>query len=78
MEGVEHRDVGPYRFSLFVIPEGDHWRWQVNRIKLGSQFASHWGEPVPGGSGTASFAHEAREKATAFLKEFLKTHPDGA
>ena len=78
MEGIEHRDVGLYRFTLFVIPEGDHWRWQVNRAKLNAQFASRWGEPLPGGSGTAPWASEAKEKGTAFLTEFLKKHPDGA
>ncbi len=76
-QGVEHRDVGLYRFSLYVIPEGDHWRWQVNRVKLGLQFASQWGEPVPGGSGTAPWATEAREKANKFLTAFLKDHPQG-
>jgi hypothetical protein len=77
-ESVEHRDVGLYRFTVYVVPEGDHWRWQVNRTKLGSQFASRWGEPLPGGTGTASWGSEAKEKANAFLRAYLKNHPDGA
>jgi len=76
-QGVEHRDVGPYRFSLFVIPEGDHWRWQVNRVKLDLQLTSQWGEPVPGGTGTAPWAADAREQANKFFMAFLKDHPNG-
>lgn len=77
-ESIDHRDVGLYRFTVFVVPEGDHWRWQVNRTKLALQFGSRWGEPLPGGTGTAPWASEAKEKANAFLRAYLKDHPDGA
>ncbi len=74
-EAVRHKDVGRYRFSLFALPEGDHHRWQVTRIDLGSDTIDHFGRQLAGG--TARNESEAWKLAETWLDEYLKNHPSG-
>lgn len=71
--GVKHRVVGYRRFSLFVLPEGDHFRWQVNRTDMNAEANDHFGERMA--TGTAQNETEAWGRVESWVDEYLQGAP---
>ncbi len=54
------RRVGDYEFTTFAVPEGDHWRWQVNRADMGLDTLDHVGRKVAQGATGRAATEEGR------------------
>ncbi len=67
--GVRHKRVGDYQYAVFVLPDGDHYRWTVTRSDMSEGVSDRFGKQLT--TGTAKDEVEAWLLAESWLNQFL-------